>query len=50
MITVMLMTVWTAYMFLPGWLTSSMLMLCSGTDKIVAYAGDFALNIAGNRQ
>lgn len=48
MITALLMTVWTAYMFLPGWLTSSLSMLCASTDKILAHAGDMTKSIGDN--
>ena len=40
MVTVFLMTIWTAYIFLPGWLTSSMSMLCAGKEKILEHASD----------
>ena len=50
MVTVLLMTVWTAYIFLPGWLTSSMSMFCAGKEKLMEHASELTRRLAETLQ
>ena len=35
MVTVLIMTIWTTYMFLPGWVASSISMMSITTNKLM---------------